>query len=199
MEVPRSPGPAIIPLARLALQAAIPPSRPRIRLTGFLQAYRFFPRSDGRYADRFCGFLVSTNSGLYFKMATNILVALLMTAMGLRSKELGSRFENSGGVRPEIMDSRQSQSGIPTVLLVVALVVAFAAPRLPVMFRKGLMIAGMLVWIGGLYYLVLAPRWWPGNRSPARRMCKRILLLLLAGVVGITTGAFVTAAPGTAS
>jgi hypothetical protein len=79
------------------------------------------------------------------------------------------------------MDSRQSQSGIPMILLVVALVVAFAAPRLPVMFRKGLLIAGMLVWIGGFCYI------W-----------KRIVFLLLAGVLGITAGGYVTATPGTA-
>jgi hypothetical protein len=96
------------------------------------------------------------------------------------------------------MDSRQSQSGIPMILLVVALVVAFAAPRLPVMFRKGLLIAGMLVWIGGFCYMVLAPGWRSGNGSPARRIWKRIVFLLLAGVLGITAGGYVTATPGTA-
>lgn len=97
------------------------------------------------------------------------------------------------------MDSRQSQSEIPVILLVVALVVAFTAPRLPVMFRKGLVMAGMLVWIGGFYYLVLAPRWWQGNQSPARRMWKRILLLLLAGMLSMAAGVFVTGAPETSA
>lgn len=96
------------------------------------------------------------------------------------------------------MDSRQSQSEIPVILLVVALVVAFTAPRLPVMFRKGLVMAGMLVWIGGLCYLVLVPGWQSGNQSPARRMWKRILFLLLAGV-SFAASVFVTGTPEASS
>lgn len=92
------------------------------------------------------------------------------------------------------MDARRSQSEIPIILLIVALVVAFIAPRLPVIFRKGLVIAGMLVWIGGLYYLVLAPGWRSGKQSRMRRMWKRIWFLLLAGV-SFAAGVFVTGTP----
>lgn len=97
------------------------------------------------------------------------------------------------------MDSKQLQSSntveIPRILLVVALAVAFAAPRLPVMFRKGLVMAGTLVWIGGLCYLVLIPGRKPINQSRMRRMWKRILFPLLAGVLSFGAAVLVTATP----
>ena len=93
------------------------------------------------------------------------------------------------------MSSRRSQSGymleIPPLMLVVGVVLAVALPRVPLVLSKVLMAAGTLAWIGGLYYMILAPGWMPGNQPPMRRMWKWILFLVLAGFLVFGAGVYV--------
>lgn len=96
------------------------------------------------------------------------------------------------------MNSKRSQSGylmeIPLIMAAVSVLLAIAIPNLPSALGKGLLVVGTLVWIGGLYYMIVIPGWQPGNRSSLRRVWKLSLFLVLAGLLSFAVGAYVLGA-----
>lgn len=95
------------------------------------------------------------------------------------------------------MHARRSQSGylleIPLIMAVVGVLLAVAIPHLSSALRKGLLVLGALVWIGGLYYMIVIPGWQPGRRSYGGRAWRLGLFLLLAGLFSFAVGAYVLA------
>ena len=93
------------------------------------------------------------------------------------------------------MNSRHSQSGylmeIPLIMVVVGVLLAIAIPNLPSALGKGVLVVGALVWIGGLYYMIVIPGWQPGNRSHMRRVWKLTLFFVLAGLLSFAVGSYV--------
>ncbi|MCX7258513.1 MAG: hypothetical protein NTZ64_17850 [Polaromonas sp.] len=94
------------------------------------------------------------------------------------------------------MQAKRSQSGylmeIPLIMAVVGVLLAVAIPHLSSALRKGLLVLGTLVWIGGLYYMIVIPGWQPGRRSGGRAW-RLGLFLLLAGLFSLAVGAYVLA------
>jgi len=97
------------------------------------------------------------------------------------------------------MPARRSQSGylmeIPLIMAVVGVLLAVLIPHLSIALRKGLLVLGTLVWIGGLYYMIVIPGWQPGERSDRSRVWRLGLFVLLAGLCSFVVGAYVLAAP----
>jgi hypothetical protein len=97
------------------------------------------------------------------------------------------------------MHARRSQSGylmeIPLIMAVVGVLLAVLIPHLSIALRKGLLVLGTLVWLGGLYYMIVIPGWQPGERSDAGRAWRLGLFVLLAGLCSFGVGAYVLAAP----
>lgn len=94
------------------------------------------------------------------------------------------------------MNSRRSQSGylmeIPLIMAVVGVLLVVAIPHLSIALRKGLLVLGTLVWLGGLYYMIVIPGWQPERRSYGRAWWLG-LFLLLAGLFSFAAGAYVLA------
>lgn len=94
------------------------------------------------------------------------------------------------------MPARRSQSGylleIPLIMAVVGVLLALALPHLSIALRKGLLVLGALVWLGGLYYMIVIPGWQPGRRSGGRAW-RLALFLLVAGLSSLAVGAYVLA------
>lgn len=92
------------------------------------------------------------------------------------------------------MPARRSQSGylleIPLIMAVVGVLLALALPHLSIALRKGLLVLGALVWLGGLYYMIVIPGWQPGRRSGGRAW-RLGLFLLVAGLSSLAVGAYV--------
>lgn len=101
------------------------------------------------------------------------------------------------------MNSRRSQSGylmeIPLIMAAVGVLLAIAIPHFPIALGKGLLVLGALVWIGGLYYMIVIPGWQPGRRSYGGRAWRLGLFLLLAGLLSFAAGAYVLGAVARAS
>ena len=96
------------------------------------------------------------------------------------------------------MPARRSQSGylmeIPLIMAVVGVLLAVLIPHLSIALRKGLLVLGTLVWLGGLYYMIVIPGWQPGRCSYSRAW-RLGLFLLLAGLFSFAVGAYVLAPP----
>ena len=96
-----------------------------------------------------------------------------------------------------MMNLKRRQSGymieVPLILLAVAVLVSIAVPRLPVVLGKVLVVVGALVWIGGLYYMIVVPGWQPGNPPPSRwrRLWKLLVFIGIAGFLIVGAGAYV--------
>jgi hypothetical protein len=95
------------------------------------------------------------------------------------------------------MMNRHSQSGymleIPVIMFAAAILLALALPRLPAVFAKILVVVVTLVWIGGLYYMIVIPGWRPGNPSRISRVWRLTQFLVLAGLLSFAAGAYVVA------
>lgn len=74
----------------------------------------------------------------------------------------------------------------------VGVLLALALPHLSIALRKGLLVLGTLVWIGGLYYMIVIPGWQPGRRFYGRAW-RLGLFLLVAGLFSVVVGAYVLA------
>jgi hypothetical protein len=94
------------------------------------------------------------------------------------------------------MPARRSQSGylmeVPLIMAVVGVLLAVALPHLSIALRKGLLVLGTLVWLGGLYYMIVIPGWQPGRRSYGRAW-RLGLFLLIAGLSSVAVGTYVLA------
>jgi hypothetical protein len=94
------------------------------------------------------------------------------------------------------MPARRSQSGylmeVPLIMAVVGVLLAVVLPHLSIALRKGLLVLGTLVWLGGLYYMIVIPGWQPERRSYGRAW-RLGLFLLIAGLSSVAVGAYVLA------
>lgn len=101
------------------------------------------------------------------------------------------------------MKPGHAQSGymmeVPLIMLAAGVVLAIALPRVPPAPGKALMVVGTLIWIGGLYYMFLAPGWQPGGQSRLRRVSRWVLFLTLAGFLVFIAGAYVCSTGATPS
>jgi hypothetical protein len=97
------------------------------------------------------------------------------------------------------MNARRSQSGylmeIPLIMAVVGVLLAVLIPHLSIALRKGLLVLGALVWLGGLYYMIVIPGWQPGRCSYGGRAWRLGLFVLLAGLCSFGVGTYVLAEP----
>jgi predicted membrane channel-forming protein YqfA (hemolysin III family) len=95
------------------------------------------------------------------------------------------------------MKSRYSQSGylmeIPIILFITAVLLGVLLPNLPDMAGKIVVIVVALIWIAGLYYMIVIPGWQPGAESPSRsgKVMRLILFIALAICILLVTGAYV--------
>lgn len=93
------------------------------------------------------------------------------------------------------MSPMRLQSGymieIPLLMLAAGIMLAIALPRVSLVLAKVLMSMGTLVWIGGLYYMIVVPGWQPGNTSSMRRVWRLVLFLALSGFLFFIAGAYV--------
>jgi 4-hydroxybenzoate polyprenyltransferase len=95
------------------------------------------------------------------------------------------------------MSSRYSQSGylleIPIILFITAVLLAVLLPNLPDLAGKVVIVVVALIWIAGLYYMIIIPGWQPGRGNPSRvgQFFKLILFIALAICILLGTGAYV--------
>lgn len=81
---------------------------------------------------------------------------------------------------------------VPLIMLAAGVVLAVALPRVPPGWGKVLMIAGTLIWIGGLYYMIVIPGWLP-DQSRMRLAWRWMLFLVFAAALIFIAGAYVIA------
>lgn len=93
------------------------------------------------------------------------------------------------------MGARCSQSGymmeVPLLMLAAGIVLAIALPHAPSVLGRILVAVGTLIWIGGLYYMILAPGWLPGSQPGMGRAWKWVLFLVLAGLLAFGAVAYI--------
>ncbi len=89
------------------------------------------------------------------------------------------------------MEQRARQSGylleVPIVMMAVGVLLALLLPKVPGTLGKLLLILGGLVWVGGFYYMIMAPGWRPGGARSSRPWAwVRFGLMATLIMVGIT-------------
>jgi hypothetical protein len=93
------------------------------------------------------------------------------------------------------VNARRKQSGylleIPLIMAIVGMALAIVVPKLPGLPGKVLVAAGALVWIGGLFYMIVMPGWQPGNAPRLRRPWSLLVFLGLALLIGLAAGAMI--------
>ena len=95
------------------------------------------------------------------------------------------------------MNSKQSQSGylmeIPIILFITAILLAVLMPNLPDLAGKVVLVVVALVWIAGLYYMIVIPGWRPGSGNPSRssKFFRLILFIAFAIFILLITGVYV--------
>jgi len=83
--------------------------------------------------------------------------------------------------------SRRNQSGylveIPLLMVGVGILLAILVPGLPVMLGKVLVSVGAIVWIGGLFYMLVVPGWHAGSTPRLRKPWNLIVFLALSATI----------------
>jgi hypothetical protein len=94
------------------------------------------------------------------------------------------------------MRSKHWQSGylyeIPLILMAVAVLLAILLPTLPKVAGKVLALAGAVVIIGGLYYMIVIAGWQPGDTSRLRWPWSLVVFLAIALLVVLAAGVYVS-------
>ena len=83
--------------------------------------------------------------------------------------------------------SRDLQRGylleIPVMLIILLLALAILAPRLPLIGQKVLIGVAVVPIVFGLFYMIVAPGWVPGNSGRVRRAFRMAQFLGLAAAI----------------
>lgn len=82
---------------------------------------------------------------------------------------------------------------IPIILFITAVLLGALLPNLPDMAGKVVLVIVALVWITGLYYMIVVPGWQPGAEVPSRlgKVMRLILFIAFALLILTVTGAYV--------
>ena len=95
------------------------------------------------------------------------------------------------------MSSRRSQLGylieIPIILFITAILLGILMPNLPDLAGKVVLVVVALVWVAGLYYMIIIPGWRPGssNPTPLSKFFRLILFIAIAIFILLITGIYV--------
>lgn len=85
------------------------------------------------------------------------------------------------------MRHKNRQSGylleIPLLMMVVGIVLAIILPLMPVMIRKIFLVIGAVVWIFGIYYMIVIPGWQPSDHSRLRYPLNLIVFIGIAALL----------------
>jgi hypothetical protein len=92
---------------------------------------------------------------------------------------------------------RRLQSGymleVPLIMVAVGIVLAIAVPKLSVVPAKVLVVIGTLIWIGGLYYMIVIPGWRPNNTSHSPRWWRLAKFFAIAALLCFVVGSYLMA------
>ena len=82
---------------------------------------------------------------------------------------------------------------IPIILFISAVLIGVLLPNLPDMAGKIVVIVVALIWIAGLYYMIVIPGWQPGAETPSRlgKFMRLILFVAFALLILSVTGAYI--------
>jgi len=84
------------------------------------------------------------------------------------------------------------------MLIILLLALAILAPRLPLIGQKVLIGVAVVPIVFGLFYMIVAPGWVPGNSGRVRRALRMALFLgLAAAIVAERAALFLDSAPST--
>ena len=91
--------------------------------------------------------------------------------------------------------THQRQEGylmeIPLLMGAIAILLAIALPRLPVMLGKALVVVCALVWIGGIFYMLVLPGWQPGAAERLKNPWNTLVFAGIAVAICIAALAFI--------
>jgi hypothetical protein len=83
-----------------------------------------------------------------------------------------------------MFQDRRKQSGylmeIPLLMAGVGLLLAVLVPRLPGILGKALVCLGAVVWIGGLFYMLVLPGWLGGATPRLRGPWKLVVFIAVS-------------------
>jgi hypothetical protein len=93
------------------------------------------------------------------------------------------------------MKTPRKQSGylleVPIILMLVAILSAIFLPMLPIIIRKVFVVLAALIWIAGLYYMIVIPGWQPDTYSRLRYPWSLLSFLAIAAVLVFITVTYV--------
>lgn len=86
-----------------------------------------------------------------------------------------------------MFQDRRKQSGylmeIPLLMAGVGLLLAVLVPRLPGILGKTLVCLGAVVWIGGLFYMLVMPGWQGGATPRLRRPWNLVVFHVISATI----------------
>jgi len=93
------------------------------------------------------------------------------------------------------MSPKNKQSGylleIPLIMMAVGILLAILLPILPKLVGKIVLVIGVLVWIGGIYYMIVIPGWQPRNSSHVHYTWSLMIFIALAALLAFATSVYV--------
>lgn len=93
------------------------------------------------------------------------------------------------------MSYKNKQSGylleVPLIMMAVVLLLAILLPILPKIVGKIILVIAALVWISGIYYIIVIPGWQPGNSSRLRYPWSLMVFIALAALLVFVTALYV--------
>jgi hypothetical protein len=95
---------------------------------------------------------------------------------------------------------RRKQSGylygVPVALALIGVALAIIVPLVPPVAAKVVLIAGAVIAIGALYYMIVVPGWLPEQPTRTGRVARLVKFLVLAALILIALGFLVSPAAG---
>jgi hypothetical protein len=92
------------------------------------------------------------------------------------------------------LSSKNRQAGylyeVPLLVMAVIVILTVLLPHLPIVVRKIFAIAGGIVVIAGLYYMIVIPGW-QGNTPRLRRPWSVIIFLIIALFIALIAALYV--------
>jgi hypothetical protein len=72
---------------------------------------------------------------------------------------------------------------IPLMMVAVGMLLAIFLPILPNIIGKIVFVIGVLVWIAGLYYMIVIPGWQPDTNTRLRHPWNSIVFTIIAALL----------------
>ncbi len=80
---------------------------------------------------------------------------------------------------------------IPLILMTVGIFLSILLPNVSPLVGKILVVVAALIWIGGLYYMIVTPGWLPGQGQPSRLVRRKIAFVGATLAIAVAAGFYI--------